>query len=281
MSMEFDDDFLACCGVQQRDNVTFRHELLYTNTLGDYANIPLVGDEPPYCVESFLVLRTQMTLAMRERQDRTDPARIIDVGAGVGATATKLAGFFKEKVLAGELEVYATSTGLERGYYFEAAHKRVDAGVGTPLRLARAEWMHERYGDNVTYLTTNMSHILALPDDLLGTFDIVHERNAVTPWSRIPGLHIRRIGELVAPDGMYMVDKQATERVLGPSNSYDTQQRLGAIQDAHQALQTDYGMTMTDAVQAGAHAGQDMTYRAFLGPDALPVTTYLPTDAGG
>jgi len=274
MSMEFDSNFTDRCAMQQRANVSLMYEQIYIQTSGYYGIVPFVKDaDPRYDAEAFLAQRVQIELALREREGRTDPVRAIDVGAGLGATMIKLGGYNKEAVENGQLELYATSIGRPPEDYLEDAAYLAQKGTANPRAVAMLTRLYEEHGDKVTYLDIDMSHMEGIPDEMQGTFDIVHELNAVTAWSRIPELHIRRMGELTAPDGIYLVNH---EGLLGPTNAQDLQTRMDAVHEAHQALQTDLGMTMTDTVQAGAHAGQQMTYEAFLGPDAFPVATFLP-----
>jgi hypothetical protein len=276
MSITLQPEFFKRCALQQQWNSQpGLQDGLYTAVLGDYTLASFVEHEGKnaYRLEDFLKLRTYAALRCRERQGRTDPVRVIDVGAGVGATMLKLASVLSTEVTAGKLEVYATTTHGDAEDYFEAALQLVDGGVMHPIMLDKVDELYNRTKDGIMRLTTDMSAAKPVPDELQGSFDIVHERHSVTPWSCIPEVHIMRMGQLAARDGIYMVNRNNAQEVNGLSTRNQTAARLYGVAEAHAALQTELGMQVTDHVEMGDHAGQLSTYRVFKGPDAMPVFT--------
>ena len=157
-------------------------------------------------------------------------------------------------------------------------------------RMVRALDAYDRFNDLVYPVEADFSAYGSLDwremngkpgVDLYEKVDIIHERNAATSWSRIPELHIMRIGALLAPGGMYAVHHQDTEIVYGARGGKpEFTARLAGIAAAHAALEEVYDLSRVACVEAGTLAGEPVRYVVFKGPEAGPVTVGLGQLAG-
>lgn len=281
-------EFFDRCAQQRLDR--HRPEGPYTNIWGDYSQIAFAGN---FSVERAIADNIAVRLAAGEE------VAALDVGGGGSTSWHLLAGEFEQAVRDRQLVLMTSNQRDQPLHYLRAGTAAVSKAIREGKLnqhdpafklMARALDAYDRFGDLVypveadfsAYGSLDWGEMNGKPGvDLSRKVDIIHERNAVTSWSRIPELHIMRIGALLAPGGLYAVHQQDTEIVYGVrTDAPEFAARLAGIAAAHAALGEVYDLSRVERVEAGALAGEPMRYVVFKGPDAGPVTVGLRQLAG-
>lgn len=234
------------------------NEETYRQPLGDYAGSYIAGDVE---LEDFLVGR------VRDLLRQGGIVRVADIGGAGGTSWHRVGGVFSEEVQSGQLELFVTGMGHKQAAYYD----RFDEEYGNnTVENSLARRCASLYGRLVTYVPTDLSTQRSVPSAWRRGLDIVHDRRAVTGWSKLPELHIRRLGELVSPRGLYMVERDDLSKIYGRMTDAERAVRLEGIRHAHERL-AELGLTQVDYAEAGYFSGEDLSYRIFKGPEAAPV----------
>jgi hypothetical protein len=287
MYIPLESEFFERCAAQQRYYRTGTGNV-YTEFLGDYDTVPFVGtDDDAVTVTDYMA----EYLHQRLEAPRNRPVLAIDVGGGAGVEFLRYGAFFMDAIKAGELALLVSSVGSGPLEYMETALRYRDSRGLSLKPVAEAMYLYQRFGHTVTYIQANFQHGLGMGmqqgdkvSSLECSFDIVHEHKAVTGWNRAPEPSIIRLGELVAPEGVYMVLNADLHGGYGYMNSYGTTRdsygtpdfgermaRARGIKAAHIVLNEQMGLRQVDVAEEGPFAGSPLTYRVFAGKDALPI----------
>jgi hypothetical protein len=250
--------FVERCAQQQKAKEDLGN---YNQVLGDYGEATFATGVP---LEMFLVQRIARLLD----QSGGPAVMAVDIGGGAGTTWLKLAGTFPGAIARRQLGLFVTNqTGSPEDY-----HQRYEASYGESAELLTSQELYEQFGSGVQYLNTDFSGQSPMPNLFRGLMSVVHERRSVTAWSKIPELHIARIGRLVADQGVYLVDGADSEDMYSAHTPWEYLERWDGIRAAHQALPALYNLVPVQALEAGPYAGVPLDYTVFKGPAAMPVS---------
>jgi hypothetical protein len=277
-------DFFRRCARQQRgpnekDTVNSPGALYVAGYYGK-AGLESVSQELTG-TEAFLASRIEAHLRL---PTPLRPVVALDVGGGVGFSWLRLANRFQSRIMNQELVLGVSNIKYHPDDYLYENVGRLPAVWREPIQE-----LYEQVGALVQYITTDLSAInqlrLRLPpnprrEDPAGKVDVVHERLGPTAWSKIPELHVRRLGRLVSPRGIYMVDRHSTAQVCGSVrvgkrgkrvDKSEMAARLRGINDAHEELLQEQGLTRIDTLEVGERPGSRLQYVVFKGRDADPI----------
>lgn len=240
---------------------------VYTYVSGDYAPTDVFGRETIPLADGLGCLSgVEVFMANHLRGRLEDPARKrpvvgLDVGAGFGTTAMRLAVHFKDEIEGEELIVAVTNLAASPDGY--AGRHGIRADI---LRLREAT------EDNVRHISAPFSglvrQVVSLPGGttlpLKGNVDLLHERYSLTAWSQTPETDIPQVGELLADkNSLYMVPYRDISRPFTLNDCAGVPwHQVEGIGIAHSVLRRNYGIAPSNEyVTHRLGGGQYMLFR--------------------
>jgi len=197
-----------------------------------------------------------------------NPLILLDIGGGMGMTWTRMAYDYQNEVEQGLVAFVVSNLGrnpLEiadaRGFDLDEDH----------ILTKGKPFVHHL----ISPFYNLKNQVITLPNDrkipLNGNTSLVHERLALTSWSRTADIDIVNVAELLTPKGIYVVPKANIEQP-GDDNDKKTERlRVSAIEHGHQTLQ-EQGLRRVGIAEAGKFKGKEMDYVMFCRKEAGLVT---------
>jgi hypothetical protein len=240
----------------------------YSFISGDYSKARLLYKPDGAALEAAEDVRVERFLSQRIGQlleAAEKPVVVMDIGAGAGVTAMRLARQYKEEVRDSRLAVIVTNAGLQNYDYIDRLKDERGYEASSLLR-----------DHLVRHITTDFSmghgDIFKLPDgsvcNLNDGIDIVHERLSLTAWSDNVARNLQVLGDYLAPHSMYMVpfsDIRCTQP--GGEDRVPTWE----VDELHTQLCHARDLVRIDVCEEGPLAMHGLEYGILRGREALPV----------
>jgi hypothetical protein len=271
------EDFTRRCVAQkvlETSRINAQTERPYGKTSGNYRFEEFcAGGSELQSVHAFLSNRINSL-----RREVKRPLIILDLGGGAGATVRELAFLYEEEVKESQMAFGVSNlvTNDLDNYTTEKA-RRTDPqspyGRGKELVCN----LRGSFSD-LRHQTIRLANGMSVP--LLGNVDIIHERYALTAWSKVPELDILHAASLLSPIGIYMVSNDSITypeggeldnnilRRAGISYMPDHGARREGVRQAHEYLQRPMGLKKVTRVETGPLAKQQLLYTVFKAPYA-------------
>ena len=266
--------FTERCAAQGRfERTESLYPARYGFTLGDYATAPVLtttkenGHSPS--TESFITAHVERLLDTRP--DR--PVVAHDIG-GVGLSWLRMAERFKEAITEGRLGLVVSHLEATPEGYLAAITPNDSE---TQQQLDEVRRLYGLYGTHVHYLQDRFRDYsdpaIVLQGGqqvkLKGNTDVLHDRRALTAWSKIPERQVVHAGRRLSDEGVYMTHKiEVKSIVLGAESHEEVVARRKGKAAGLLALREVHALQQVESVEAGSHKGDDLAYYIIKGAAA-------------
>lgn len=274
MSIPLGPDFFDRCGRQHKyaseSDGPYTPELL----LGDYADRPLCTGIGSKGLLMPFIART-LSRALRTA---VEPVYGLDSGGGMSMSWLRLAEQFRGEIKDGRLVLGATSLNTGPEKFLQLAREAAKAGAEdapSAQTLEEAERLLGEFGDSVQYMAVDpqVKDGPKLVDWPAGSCVAIHERRGGTVWSRIPEMHLLRLGSLLSGTGRMLLAKEDPGETFGVMKPWERSVRQRAVGYAIATLTMppQYDLTYAIRPQEGQAAGMELEYYVFSGSQAPPL----------
>ncbi len=234
-----------------------------------YAQTGTCGEDDPRLVNNFLAKRIGQLL-----ETANEPVIVVDVGGEFGVTAAQLAGQYADAIDSNYLAVAVTNLAPT----LQGHEHLLDPKVVDSVQEIRA-----RAGSRVQSITSNA---LELPNQMVtlkngteiplrGKVALAHENASVRYWSLTPGIDAWRASQIVARNGLYMVDEvDCLAPHIVDCDDHPTYIWYNERVKENAAVREEMGrlgLSEITFVESGTYAWDRTFYLMIKGPEALPI----------